>query len=648
MVSAGSAAIGWLILAFTVPFFAEEKREPVRRGDVSGLEEPGLTAGSIGPDVLVSIVQAPSPSQPANGFGNYQGISSFSIGTVSCNVGDADLRWEQFTSRHPVIAQNMFRWKNGRFEQVGMSWVKHGFLATNDSGNECGTCQPPVGTSRLGPRCSDVYSAGLNADRRLTGPRSEINAFTGVFPYPHSVCPEVTPIDGRLQVHNEDLDPTMNAGARYVAEGHYVTADDAQAGNGENNASWREITVHYTANDDFYRIARVENASTRQGEPGIYAWREFDSAVEIIPARVVAEGLFLVGVRAYELGTGFWRYEYAVHNLNSHRSGATFRVPIPDGAILNNVGFHDVDYHTGEPYDLTDWDVAVGDGEIMWSTVPFSVNPNANALRWGTLYNFRFDINAEPTVSTLRIGLFRPGVPDEVIFNATGPHLDLIDCNRNTLPDLCDLDCGEIGGECDLSGCGLSIDCNGNGVPDECEHDCNGNGIADSCDIAGGFSMDCQPNGIPDECEPDCDGDGIPDSCDGSDLDMDGIIDCDDLCPETTPAGACICPESGDCCFPAFMICIPDFPALQCVQAGGEPECFGSPCRDGCLMGDADGNGVREFRDFAELQMCFSGSEGEPGFVPPSEDCLRIFDKDDDGDVDSADFAWFHSMMFKS
>ena len=43
------------------------------------------------------------------------------------------------------------------------------------------------------------------------------------------------------------------------------------------------------------------------------------------------------------------------------------------------------------------------------------------------------------------------------------------DCNANGILDICDTDCGAVGGACDVTGCGESNDCNGNNVPDECE-----------------------------------------------------------------------------------------------------------------------------------------------------------------------------------
>ena len=48
---------------------------------------------------------------------------------------------------------------------------------------------------------------------------------------------------------------------------------------------------------------------------------------------------------------------------------------------------------------------------VSWSTVPYSTNVNANAIRWGTTYNFRFDADQPPVAGTMTLGLFRPGSP---------------------------------------------------------------------------------------------------------------------------------------------------------------------------------------------------------------------------------------------
>jgi len=51
---------------------------------------------------------------------------------------------------------------------------------------------------------------------------------------------------------------------------------------------------------------------------------------------------------------------------------------------------------------------------ISWSTDAFDVNQNANALRWGTLYNFRFDVAVAPGIGAVAIELFRPGATPSV------------------------------------------------------------------------------------------------------------------------------------------------------------------------------------------------------------------------------------------
>ncbi|HKQ60524.1 MAG TPA: hypothetical protein VJS92_04515 [Candidatus Polarisedimenticolaceae bacterium] len=363
------------------------------------------------PDVIVGDLQGISSYSPSVG-----GISAFSIGTYSCNVGTCWLSWNANTSSHPVIAQNMFRLKNNRFEQIGQSWLKHGFYAL--STQLCSTGCVGTDGSHLGVNCSDPYDAGLNGEQDGLGPKFEVDSSAGSFPYPFTGAGLTgNSIYKRLQVHNTDLDPAQNAGAQYFIEGQYVTRDDAEPNNDDNNASYRPITISGSGGSFTAALA----GTTQRTLPAIRAWKLANPAVveTIVDA---PDGRFNVAALATDLGGGLWSYEYAVQNFNSNRSAQAFVVPISDNLPVSNLGFHDVDYHSGEPFDGTDWAPTVSANSVSWATTSYALNVNANALRWGTLYNFRFQAAAPPQAVSGSLVLFRPGTPASVSFATIGPY----------------------------------------------------------------------------------------------------------------------------------------------------------------------------------------------------------------------------------
>ncbi len=609
----------------------------------------------IGPDVIVAELQSVVRQ------GHVGDITAYAVGTTSCNLGDEPANWySQNSNLHPVISMNMFRLKADKFEQVGLSWVKHGFYAVYENTCSQNCVLPPEPGVQLGVLCSDPYNATLNGTQTNMTPRSTVNAHTGFHPI-HTPQPEpVDEIERRLQVHDADLDPDLNVGARYFVQGHYLTEDDAAAGNQDNNASYREVFITEPAPDNF--VASLEPAfGTQREQPVVRAWQDVDPTVVETEIRVPDEGLFILAAKAIDLGGGVWRYSYALQNLDSDRSARSFNVPLAPGLQVTNVGFHDVDYHSGEPYSLTDWLTITGLFNLRWETPPYENSPNANALRYGTVYNFYFDTVSPPEPTTVTIDLFKPGQPTLVTADTVGPSLLVDDCNlngtpdaediaagtsddcdSNGIPDECQADCNSSGtpDTCDITS-GASADCNTNSLPDECEIDCNGNTVADECDIRDGTSTDCNGNTVPDECDPDCDGDGIPTTCDADeDFDDDGLDDCDDLCPLTTPAGVCECPATGCCDLPLFPGCVFIWPPQLCIDSDGIPDCYpGEACRDGCVRGDFDNDGDIDLKDFAEMQAGFSGPFDGPGYVAPPPAHLFAFDREGDLDIDLDDLS---------
>jgi hypothetical protein len=334
-------------------------------------------------------------------WGQVDGIRGYSLGSYTCNIGTADLAWNPTS---PLLAMNAYRLHEGRLVQIGQSFVKNATSALAGSG--CGLpCNDNDGDV-LGIGCRDIYGCLFNGNQNILGPRSNVNPTTGEYPGPPGGTGNS--IFKRLQIAQSDLDIP---GALYFVEGQYVAADDAQTGNAMNNASYKQVTV-----ESEWDLELVE--PMYQLDPAIVAWRDHglgigvpDPSVEIQVIDVPLEGRYHVATKVTPLGGGMWRYDYAVRNFNSHRAARELFLPVGEGTTISNVGFHDVDYHSGETFDPTDWEVVIGEFDVTFSNgTTFDKNPDANALRWGTMYNFWFDADAPPDRGTLKLGLFRPGV----------------------------------------------------------------------------------------------------------------------------------------------------------------------------------------------------------------------------------------------
>ncbi len=330
---------------------------------------------------------------------------------------------------HPFIPQNVYRMSGGstntdRFEQIGQSWGKHAFTAA--SSNSCGFGCNGVGGPHLGSGCSDAYGAGLNGSQGQIGSRAWVNPFTGVFNgsiannhngHVHDVTSH------RILVDVNDLNTSLNPGATYFAEAQYIVPHEyawCQSHPGQcnmyNNASYRRYNV--TGINQPFSFANV--GATVRTQPAIMAWT--GATVNQIQPDPGADGIGMVGYKVTNPLAGVWHYEYAVYNENLDRAIQSFRVPLGCGITANNFGFHAPPQHPGfandgtvnnQGYSNAPWLPNATSDSVTWSCELIVQNPNANAIRFGTLYNFRFDSNKPPTATPVSatIGFFKTGAP---------------------------------------------------------------------------------------------------------------------------------------------------------------------------------------------------------------------------------------------
>src|SRR5262249_19315775 len=391
--------------------------------------EPGTVPG---PDVIVGNI---SDVQAASFVNGQVGVS---VGTDSCNNGTIDLDWFALPNNdHPVIPQNVYRMSGGtansdRFEQIGQSWLKHAFTAA--SSNTCGFGCNGVSGTHLGSGCSDLYSAGLNASQTGLGSRAWVNPFSGSFPGGNVADNHAghnhDGVSHRIRVEVSDLDTTLNPGATYFVEGQYVTPHEytwcqthPTECNMFNNVSYRQFTVNGGPNNFTFS----PSGSTIQMQPAIMAWAGATvSQVEPDPGN---DGIWFMGYKVTNPSAGMWHYEYAVYNENLDRGIQSFSVPLGPGVNISNIDSHAPPREPGWPndgtlnnqgYSSTPWTVTQASDSITWNTETFAQNQNANAIRFGTLYNFRFDANQKPNFTDATVGFFKTGSPILALIQAPG------------------------------------------------------------------------------------------------------------------------------------------------------------------------------------------------------------------------------------
>jgi hypothetical protein len=391
---------------------------------------PGAPTLVPGPDIIVGDL----PNMLEVGSAGSQ--VGLGVATTSCNNGDQPVNFYALPNiDHPFFPQNFYRMSGGtdnteRFEQIGQAWIKHTFGADEDDDCNLGcNTNNCIQFSQLCPGCSDPYLADENGSYDLLGSRAWVNPFTGAMPSTaanHSGHVH-DGVSHRIRVNVDDLNTTLNTGATYFAEAAYLDpleytwcqAHPDQC-NMYNNASYRKFAVSGTSSFTFSPLG-----TTQRMQPAIMAW--IGATINQLQPDPGNDGISFVGYKVTSPAPGVYHYEYAVYNYNLDRSIQSFGVPLGAGAILSNIGFHAPPQEPGwandgtfnnQGYSSMPWAVTQTSDSITWNSETFAQNQNANAIRFGTLYNFRFDADQPPQSANATVGFFKTGSPITVAIQA--------------------------------------------------------------------------------------------------------------------------------------------------------------------------------------------------------------------------------------
>jgi len=411
--------------------------------------------------------------------------TSHNVGTVNVDWFDAGSLGEVLDNRHPFIGQNVFRERDGRLEQIGLAWMKHGFFSTNDFCDD-------IGGEFLGVGCFDTYGSFTNANRMYLGPRSEINPLTGYWEpcgshfdtgevgYPPSVpgdcvrthMTNFSPHDNddhRLRVADQDVLAISNLG-KFFFEGFYIVAGDE---NIENN--WAHRQIRWVPPDGQTPEWTFTPISNFEQHPAIDDWGD-----DVITAQPEDEGKVRVAVRVVPIDATHNRYEYNVYNMNLDRQVGAFAVPVGPGVTLSDFGFH-APVEDEEPhYSSAPWSPVVESDRVVWAPPAPDMGAgeeSPNTIRYGTMYTFWFTADESASFADLTLTQHRTGANGPLVATLSAPCALAPDLNGDLVVDTADL--------------GLLISAFGTAGP---EADLNGDGVVDTADLGlliAAFGLDC-------------------------------------------------------------------------------------------------------------------------------------------------------------
>ncbi len=340
------------------------------------------------------------------------------FGHAFCNAGTVHVPWQtspttsgQMTDVHFKIAFLLARESNGRIVQVSAptSAAKHSRVTYNLGSSQCGTCQSgPASTFRIG--CYDAYSTGFNGNQFNLGPTNEIDPWLGSWNPVGSYFDRGDPMvagaaasDGTQSLTSSQVaawgDPVKNrvtvpeselaqAGTFY-GQVQLVCEGEPVANRGNNLLS---DGLSFTWNGSAW------STSNLGGPVAGSVLNRWSGATRNLGSNGSDDGRFLVAAKVTGPVNGVWHYEYAVHNIDNARGGASLRLPMHSAAVVTNVGFRDSNSNA-----LDSWSWSQSGGEFV-----FLAAAN-NPLDWNNLYNFWFDCTVGPASGTVSIDQARIG-----------------------------------------------------------------------------------------------------------------------------------------------------------------------------------------------------------------------------------------------
>ncbi|MCB9878220.1 MAG: hypothetical protein H6835_11535 [Planctomycetes bacterium] len=347
-----------------------------------------------------------------------------------CNPGTMPVEWRQpMQPDHPKFGFLVAKEADGRLIQISdWSYCKHAFYALASPSTCGGTCQPPaVAGTQLGVHCSDIYSNGNNGSRTYLGPPVEINPWLGTWNPVGSYFDIGDPAQSGFPAPADGVRSLSTSGMDAVK--NRVTIREADIPQGQNMFFQIQVVI------EGERVENRDNntmtntfAMTYQGGSGTSAWStsttgtaQYGTMLDRWTGATVTsgsnggtgtlsdfDGRFYVGVKVTGPTDGMWHYEYAVHNLDNHRGGASFRIPVCPSARVENLGFRDIDQD-----GANDWSVSFSGGEVAFLA---GVD---NPLNWNSLYNFWFDCDVAPVAGDTVVDQARPGAGSSSVTVAT-------------------------------------------------------------------------------------------------------------------------------------------------------------------------------------------------------------------------------------